>query len=349
MNSGIAWNAAVPQPGIQPAEPTIMRAAYTPNTAGASRMTLPLPRPFQSPPAVQQPRRGEQGYIIVPPSDESIFALNGKLYRGLLWLQKSRNITGGITAVNVVDLEDYLLSVLPSEMPSNWPVEALRAQAIAARSYAAANIGKHEADGYDLKANVEDQVYNGISSESDTCNQAIADTAGIVIKHQDKVVTAFFHSASGGFTELSEHVWNHSLPYLQSVPDYDDASPHASWTRTVSVNKLESNLSNAGINIGDLLGTVVVARSPSQRAKTVMFTGSHGVRFIDAGQLRKILQLPSTNFTIAGEGENYVIAGRGSGHGLGLSQWGARSLAEQGYNAAQILAYYYKDVSLGYF
>jgi stage II sporulation protein D len=288
------------------------------------------------------------GTIIAPPTD-SVFELNGKLYRGLLWVQKSRGTAGGINAINVLNIEDYLLSVLPSEMPSNWPAEALRAQAIAARSYAVANIGKHAADGYDLKPTVEDQVYSGVETETDICNKAVADTAGIVIKHQEKVVPAFFHSSSGGRTELAEYVWQTPVPFLHSVDDYDDNSPHASWTKNVSVNRLEAGLANCGMGVGRLLGTIVVARSPSQRAKTIMVSGTQGTHLISADHFRKALGLPSTNFTIACVGENYIINGRGFGHGLGLSQWGARTLAEQGYNAAQILAYYYKDVSLGYF
>ncbi|MDR3612496.1 MAG: SpoIID/LytB domain-containing protein [Candidatus Obscuribacterales bacterium] len=277
------------------------------------------------------------GYIIKPASANGVTAIDGKVYRGSLYLLPTAS---GFNVINVVNLEDYVLSVLPSEMPSNWALEALKAQAIAARSYAVANLNKHAKDGYDLTATIADQVYSGVVSESDNSNRAVAETEGMVLKYQGKPITAFFHSTSGGATELAENVWSKPLPYLQAVADYDDSSPHFSWNRKFTVSDIERAIPS----VGQLLSFDVVARTPSKRAQYVLAQGTRGCQMISGESMRKIFKLPSSLFNVGNEDNSYVFAGRGFGHGLGMSQYGARALADRGYNAAQILSYYYKDV-----
>jgi stage II sporulation protein D len=285
--------------------------------------------------------------FIVSVGPEAVFGLGDKLYRGALFVCLSGN-GSGLNAVNLVDLEEYLLSVVPAEMPGSWPPEALKAQSIAARSYAVANLGKHEQDGFDLNCNAEDQVYNGVAAETHATNQAVADTAGLVLKHDGRVISAFFHSTSGGYTELAEHVWGRPVKFLKSVPDYDDTAPFFTWTQKLTPETIEQSLRKNGYNPGDLLGMYVLARAPTARVRHVMVVGSQGVRLMGGDEFRRLLSLPSSNFNVGHEHGVYLFAGRGHGHGLGLSQWGARTLAENGYNAAQILTYYYKDVSLDY-
>jgi stage II sporulation protein D len=288
------------------------------------------------------------GYIFETNTQDAIIACNGKGYRGKLTI-KPRTEDRSFLLINNVDLEDYLLSVVPSEMPSGWNLEALKAQSIAARSYALANVGKHQSEGYDLKASTEDQVYLGIQTESDNSNRAVAETRGQVLKHNGKVVTAFFHSAGGGCTEKAEHVWGGKVPYLKSVPDFDDQSPHFNWNRSVAVSNIEEALKKQGRDIGGLLGIFPLERSPSQRVTLAMVTGTLQTLLLSGEELRKILALPSTAFNIGLDMDSYLVAGRGFGHGLGMSQWGAKYLSEQGYNASQILSYYYKDVTLDQF
>ena len=325
--------------------------AFYPSTAAVRNAALRLPLKMLGADSVPGDiTASSSGYIIAPRSDDpnAVIAFNGKLYRGSIWLRPLATSVGGgqykataFDVINLVDVEDYLLSVVPSEMPSGWPLEALKAQAVAARSYAVANMGKHAKDGYDLRATIDDQVYSGIASESDYSNQAVAETNGLVLKHQGKAITAFFHSTSGGSTEVSEKVWGKSLPYLQCVPDFDDASPHFSWTKRVAVDDLERML---GPDVGRLLSLSVVTRSGSNRAQYLMAQGSNGTKVITGEMLRKSLKLPSTLFNVGCDSNNYIFAGRGYGHGLGMSQYGAKALAERGCNAAQILSYYYKDV-----
>ncbi len=291
---------------------------------------------------------GQSGYVVAPRSADGLLGVNGKLYRGQLLLTPNRNSRDKLNVINLVDLEDYLLSVLPSEMPSLWHPEALKAQAIAARSYAMANLGKHAADGYDVKATSEDQVYAGVGQETDTGNLAVAQTQGIVLKQCGKVITAYFHSGGGGHTEAPESVWGGSRSYLQSVPDFDDASPMFSWSQNASIGALEETLRKSGVDVGQLLNIEILSRSDAMRVQKMMIAGSKAVRVVSGEQFRHFLTLPSTKFNIGFDADRYVFAGRGYGHGLGLSQWGAKTLAENGYNAPQILKYYYRDVMLDY-
>jgi len=344
-------------------------AAYGESSKYRNVAFFPSPAPLPSQHCIRLPLRllsldalkpiaqcapSSSGYIISPRTNDTnaVLVVNGKLYRGSIWLRpvvrlidNSQYRACAFDVINLVDIEDYLLSVVPSEMPSNWPLEALKAQAIAARSYAIANIGKHAKDDYDLRATIEDQVYSGVSSENDNSNLAVAQTNGMVLKHEGKPITAFFHSTSGGSTEFSEYVWGKSLPYLKRVQDFDDASPHFSWTRKISVDDLEKCI---GTDIGSLLSLSIVARTGSKRAQYLLAQGTNGSHLMTGELFRRLCKLPSTLFNVGNEANAYIFAGRGFGHGLGMSQYGAKSLAERGCNAAQILSYYYKDVIVDY-
>lgn len=315
----------------------LRQVSYQSSPLSTAQIKLPTPPPVVS------------GYIIKPSLADGLISYAGKNYRGSILIKPRSSDPPAFHVINTLDLEEYLFSVVPSEMPSSWNLEALKAQTIAARSYALANMGKHQSEAYDLKASTEDQVYLGVQTEADSANRAVAETNGIVLKHNGKVVSAFFHSASGGSTEQAEHVWGSKLPYLKSVPDFDDQSPHFNWNRVVPVSVIEENLKKQGKDIGGLLGIFPLERSPSQRVTFAMLAGTLQTLMISGEELRKILGLPSTVFNLGIGPDSYLVAGRGFGHGLGMSQWGAKFLSEQGYNASQILSYYYKDVSVEQF
>lgn len=303
-----------------------------------------IPVSYVSPGTAIQQFTSNQGYLIYGSDPNSIVSINNKPYRGALWIRPLSDGNQKTYVVNVVELEDYLLSVVPSEMPSSWPIEALKAQAIAARTYAIANLGKCEKSGFDLYATVADQVYEGVKTENEATNRAVLDTNGIIITHNDKPISAFFHSGAGGYTELAEDVWGQSRPYLQSVPDYDDASPKFTWSKEVSSNELLNTLQSKSINIGDILYVLPIERSSTNRVKMLLLCGSNGSTLISGTDFRSILKLSSNNFNIIQNPSGFSIYGRGYGHGVGMSQWGAKALAENGYNAQQIIAYYYKNV-----
>lgn len=197
--------------------------------------------------------------VVIKPPEKGFVSAKRRWYRGEFIVE---NRGGYLIVVNNIPLEDYMLGVVPSEMPSKWNYEALKAQAIAARSYAIANRGKRASHGYDLKDTPEDQAYGGASSETAATNNAVMETKGIVITYNQKVIPAYYSASAGGHTVNAGAVWNKDLPYLKSVPSFDE-----------NVKK--------------------------------------------------------------------------NGHGLGMSQHGANNLAQQGYNAYQILTYYYNNVKFG--
>lgn len=283
----------------------------------------------------------DQGLLFVPTKDnDAIFTFAGRPYRGSLWLRVK---DGKFSAINIVKLEDYLLSVLPSEMPSAWPMEALKAQSIAARSYALANLNKHGKDGYDLGSGTEDQVYRGVLQEKERTNTAVIETTGLVMTHNEKIVPAFYHSSSAGYTE--SHPASPKLTYLKTINDYGHDSPHSNWRLSFSPGQLQSSL---GPNVGRLLGVVAIERSASQRVKTLLLVGDATSSLVSGDAVRKALKLPSTNFNVICDKQslNYVFCGQGFGHGMGMSQWGARSLAESGWGAGDILNHFYQDVKV---
>ncbi len=154
-------------------------------------------------------------YEIVPMFENNDYInLNGKYYRGSIKLIKNNN---NYYIINRVSLEEYLYGVVPKEIPSSAPLEALKAQAIVSRSYSLSNLNKHIKDGYNLCDSTHCQVYGGYSAEKDSTNTAVDKTKGMILEYNDRAVDAVFHSSSGGHTESSENVWGTKIPYLVAV------------------------------------------------------------------------------------------------------------------------------------
>ena len=166
-----------------------------------------------------QYRKIKTGKIIIKPEENGFVSVKRKWYRGNL---KIINDDNSLTVMNDLPLELYIRGVVPSEMPSKWELEAHKAQAIAARSYAVANMGKRAKYGYDLKDTPEDQAYGGASAETRQTNQAVTETEGIVLVCQGKIVPAYYSASAGGTTKNASQVWTHDLPFIKSVPSYDD-------------------------------------------------------------------------------------------------------------------------------
>ena len=166
-----------------------------------------------------QYRKIKTDTIIIKPESNGFVSVKRKWYRGHF---KIINDNNGLTVMNDLPLELYLRGVVPSEMPSGWEHEAHKAQAIAARSYAVANMGKRGKYGYDLKDTPEDQAYGGASAETKQTNNAVTETEGIVLVCQGKIVPAYYSASAGGTTKNASQVWTHDLPFIKSVPSYDD-------------------------------------------------------------------------------------------------------------------------------
>ncbi len=278
-------------------------------------------------------------------------AKNGLVYSQNTWYRGSLLIiTNGskqnLTIINNVELEDYLLSVLPSEMPYKWSREALKAQAVAARSYTLGYLGRRKVKGYDLESTVEDQVYLGASHEKWSTSQAVKDTKGIILVDiNGNPLIALYHSSGGGYTDSIENLWNKKpCPHIQPRPDYDDASPYFKWTKIYKSQDLNAALKD--LMIGNVKNIVPLSVSISNRVTWLELDGESGKTQIRGEDLRRLLKLPSSMFNVNLTNGNYNFTGRGFGHGLGLSQWGSKSLAENGFNYKEILYHYYTGVKL---
>jgi stage II sporulation protein D len=248
----------------------------------------------------------------------------------------------GVTAVNQVNIEEYLYSVVGSEAIPSWPLEALKAQAVAARTYAIYQSNKESNRYYDLDTTTATQVYKGLNNEYVSTVEAVQQTQGQVMTHGGKVILAAFHAASGGHTENVEDVWTSPLPYLRGVIDYDQNSPVFQWSKSFSTQELSRYFAGVG-SIQALNPLRTTARG---RVVTLQVEGSRARKTFNGVKVRQLLGLRSTLFTVAREGATFTILGRGSGHGIGLSQWGAYSLAQQGTPYNQILSHYYQNSAL---
>ena len=369
---------------------------------------------------------------------------NGRTYRGAFLITPR----GGL--LNVLDLEYYVCGVLPAEVGASWPIEALRAQAICARTYILRQSMHRAEKGYDVVDSDSDQVYRGQGIETERTNQAVMSTAGMLLTYGNELAFTYFHSDSGGHTANISDVWGQNYPYLQGVQEIVNyKSPVASWSAKFSASKIQQAVKKAsGTDIGPVSQIQVSEVDEGGRAITMTFTGSKGTKTIRASQFRlaldprnlkstmltpsggafsinntttpsglvsakkavpattsglsfeeeqaiakmtaegvftttelidmltneakkkqyyeagltrlkkagKTLDVPNTQlqatprskygYAIEKSGNEFVFYGRGWGHGVGMSQWGAMAMAEQGYTAEQILTHYYPGTAI---
>jgi stage II sporulation protein D len=284
--------------------------------------------------------------LVEPLRDGEPLKVAGRRYRGLIGLQASG---GQLLVLNVVGLEDYLKGVLPSEVPADWPLEAQKAQAVAARSFALAQQAKAKPL-WDVDDSVSSQVYKGLDAERPRPVQAVDGTRGLVLSHAGSVIEAFFHSNSGGHTADVAEVWGAKIPYLQGVLDvHSEGQKHYAWTAVIPRDQAENALIRAGLWRGYLDGIAGRGLSESGRWLNVELMGRDERRIVKATALRSALgvdRLRSTRFNVRLRGDDLVFEGLGWGHGVGLSQEGAHVLAQRGWTYARILQHYYPGTRL---
>jgi len=272
--------------------------------------------------------------------------------------------------INYLKLEKYLKSVVGSEMPKEFPLAALQAQAIAARTYALKLLGKNEV--FDIHSTQASQVYLGLEAETAKINRAVRSTSSLALFYENKLIEAVFHSSSGGRTENSGQVWKYQLPYLRSVIDYDQNSTKYRWSKKISSSELDKIFSD----IGGLNSIQITKKSNSDRVLVIKLYGPKGTKNISGKNLRKNLKLLSNKFDVNLKfnhinlenklnSDNKVVGnsaleplpkipkdyfllvkGYGAGHGVGMSQWGAKAMAERGANFRKILRHYYTGVQI---
>ena len=340
--------------------------------------------------------------------EDRLVEVNNRRYRGSVEIFRTQGATG-MTAVNVLTVDEYVYGVLGLTLTPEWPEQAVKAQAVVVRTFALHNIGKHRNEGFDLCDTGDCLVYEGQTQENPKILKAIEDTWGMTLLYQNYVAAAYFHMSSGGYTENSETAFSRMYPYLRGVPDFDQTSPYFRWQKRISPQELESLLKGAGYNFGALTAIELSRRTAppvnapdrgvSGRIKMITFIGKDGIAALTGEQIQKLLSLPSSLFDInvavpmpsidsnitdsygdrdtkqiqinlppastsglltdrpgirritGQQNEMIFIEGFGWGHGVGFSQWGAKTMAEKAINPGpdyymSILKHYFQGVRI---
>lgn len=300
---------------------------------------------------------------------EGLIRVADRAYRGSMEVVSNKN--GKLTVVNILDVENYLRGVLPPEIGrlKEDRIEALKAQAVAARSYTVAFLGKNQALGFDLYGTVADQVYHGYSAEWSAADRAISETRGVLATYDGKPIAAQYSSTCAGETESNEDAWGGKpIPYLRSVRDReqgsDDFCSHSpvytwrvAWNRSTLENTLATRLpgldprKKGEFSLRDIS---IKSRSPTGRVQLLEINSNHGTTTLRSGQIRSALRRPvrgqpmlrSTKFDLKFRQNSIVAEGGGWGHGIGMCQMGAIGMAGQGYKYDQILKHYYRGIDL---
>lgn len=346
-------------------------------------------------------------FTVKPGTDGSVKSVTHfKGYKYYGYFRYERIDGGNLTVVNLVDIEDYVRGVLPYEMSPSWPLEALKAQAVTARSYTMANLNNHNKSyHFDLCSSEHCQVYYGTGGATAHTDQAAEETNGLYAWYDDEIILAVFHSNHGGATEDCENVWNDALPYLRGVVDpYEamaDKKPSYTWTKTFTGKQLQEILNKQGfVGCSEIVRVEVSKVTNTGNPYSLTFHDSNGKTWTisHCGNLKKILGLKTIRYTVSGGGDGFVLAdnqiipslygvwvldgngdlvqvsaspvyamtangleevagseisagtfvfeGAGSGHNLGMSQWGAYAMAKQGFTYDEILKFYYTGIEI---
>lgn len=278
---------------------------------------------------------------------QGIFSVSkdGKTYGRYRGNFELKIVSGNIMPINRVYAEEYLYSVVPSEIGNNFPDEAIKAQAVAARTYLYFNLGGAKYSYCDMLDNISSQMYLGYDREVAKINKLVNETFNEILVYNGKVIQAFFHSTSGGKTASNENVWpsGKPIPYLRSVDDSENGtiSPRHSWILELTKNEFNKL---AGFDV-DKIDIVEVGEG---RVKYLELVGKIKKK-ITGEELRRIIgvtKLNSTLFTLSETEDKYIFTGNGFGHGLGMPQYSAYTMAEKGKSYIDILTYYYTGVKL---
>jgi len=285
--------------------------------------------------------------FTVSPGINGIITVNGLPYRGTLTIRRHEE---GFDVINELRLEEYLYGVIPKEMSPQWPKEALKAQAVAARTYALYQKEKNHDKGYDVYASTLSQVYGGIAAEQQNTTTAVNETRGRLLTWNGKLILAYFHSNSGGVTEDAENVWTAGMPYLKSVRDkFSSQAPGVQWIYSIDFIGMQRILNQKGIRVGKVYEIVPVEVSPTGRIKKIEIVHSGGTTTLSGNDFRikyDPTRIKSTLFRVIKEDGGVSVHGSGYGHGVGMSQWGAYEMARAGYGYTDILGFYYAGVDV---
>ena len=284
-----------------------------------------------------------QTLVIEPIRDRELF-LDETRFRGNITLRKSKN--GLMYAVNRLDIESYLYGVLPHEVAPWWPMEALKSQAVAARTYAYYQTQVSRTHEYDVKSGTSSQMYGGSTTERFRSKRAVDHTEGQILTYKGKVFPAYFHATCAGVTAGAKELWNIDLPPIAGGVKcgYCRLSPHFYWQAKVPLSVLESKLKQKEHPVGRVLKIEPVTQTPSGRVGSVRIKGTEQEAVIAAKDLRVLIGgdlMRSTDFTVEVKEDYAEFHGKGWGHGVGLCQWGALGQSLVGRSYKDILSFYY--------
>lgn len=356
----------------------------------------------------------------IQPKGQQTWFKGYKYYGGFEYNRVNGN---DLTVINMVHLNDYLKGVVPYEMSASWPIEALKAQALCAKSYCIQNRNKHKSQGFDLCNTTDCQVYRGTNSANANSDSAVEATYGQYVTYNGQIAQTFYHASSGGATEDAENIWGDYVPYLRGVEDTYLTNP-INWSAKLTNENVAAILRAKGYSIssvtdvyvssltrnGNVDGLTVVQSSgkplvfTGEKARTALNSSSYGISFLshrytisgsggsansgsssastgslyindkqtglsglqaigkngisplNTGNLSAVTgkgvvslnptaSQPSGGTTV-GSG-TYQVSGTGSGHHIGLSQWGANGMAKAGFDYQQIIKFYFTGVQVG--
>ncbi|MCR9093563.1 MAG: SpoIID/LytB domain-containing protein [bacterium] len=281
------------------------------------------------------------------PSGRGPWRVGSRTLRGRVAV---RARSGRIQVLNRVDLESYVASTVGGEMSASWPAAALRAQAVATRTYVLHEAARRSSNDWDVSSTATSQVYRGIGAETEETRAAARATRGEILTHRGEPILAVFHSTAGGRTATAGEVWGEDRPYLRVVDvEGEDIAPHTYWRMEFAGSDLTGVVSVAGVEVGDLDSLSVTRRTRGGRVERLEIRGAQGRRELRGSALRSLvgtLGLRSTLFDVRETASGFAFVGSGFGHGVGMSQWGARALAERGLSYQRILARFYPGTRL---
>lgn len=292
----------------------------------------------------------DANFSRIPEKDEQLEKIGDKMkvdllvsgvhYTGEIEVWKGQN---GLYVINELPLEDYVKNVVMAEVGGNWEMEALKAQAVVARTYAVHQKNANGNSRYHLTSSVLHQTYKGNSSDTRVA-YAVEKTSGEILTYDNKPIESLYHSTCGGKTEIPEEVFRKSYPYLRSVEASCETSPYWVWERKIPLSEIEK-----ASNIFSIKDIAVKTYTTTGRVKELCITTASEQNTIKATELRRLLgwqRLPSTNFSMARDSDSIIFEGKGYGHGVGLCQWSALEMAKKGKNYREILSYFYPGTEI---
>ena len=280
--------------------------------------------------------------VVIKAKGHEFIEIDKKPYRGMLQIYLQN---GKLMLVNHVPLEDYLYGVVSKEVPASWPAAVLKAQAIAARTYALYTMVKRSKERYDLFSTVASQVYGGKDSEKDSSRTAVDETKGLVVSYNNSLAYTLYHSNSGGKTASADEIWGWPAAYLTCRQDEFSADMKGfQWECSLAGNDLQENFNQFGLPLAAIENISPIERGLSGRIQKLgLQTGGQTV-YLSGNSFRLMagpVRIKSSQFMVAGKKQMFTFEGRGFGHGAGMSQWGACQMARKGYSFEQILQFYY--------